>query len=95
MATQKTRVILSELEGDDVLKFELFDNLTISFKNEDQSSLRVLFYKIIEHLFIEKIEFELDYGGYSKPLFIDIAVEYIRQLNTEITSIFDNLPNLE
>ena len=75
--------------GRDVLTLYLKNGpVEIDFNNNEQNYLRKVFYSIIENVLEEDFEFE--YGtadDYEKKLYIEIAQEYIKQLNSEIRSI--------
>lgn len=85
----KRRAILSEKMGRDVLTLYLKNgSVEIDFNNNEQNYLREVFYSIIENVFEEDFEFEYRTGdNYEKKLYIEIAQEYIKQLNSEIRSI--------
>ncbi|MEG0361823.1 MAG: hypothetical protein RR602_09320 [Longicatena sp.] len=95
MANKK--VILREKEKIDVLQFQINDKeLDININSTDQKYLRDFFYEVISALLKEEFEFDLEIeAGYNKKLFIDIAEEYIKQLNIEIKKIRCNLPELQ
>lgn len=98
METKVYNVILEEREKCDYLLFKLNSNeMRINLNSEDQTSLRTLFYEIIKLTFTEIPIFDLTYDSqtYTKQLFIDIATEYIKQLNLEITKIIEQKPNIE
>lgn len=89
-------VTLTEKEGKDILHFEEFDGMNIELNETDQTNLRKLFYKIIESAMKEDFEFKLEYAeNYNKVLYINVATEYIDQLNKELKKIMDDKPNLQ
>ena len=85
----KKRAILSEKDGKDILTLYLKSgSAEIDFNNSDQSYLRKVFYLVIENILEEDFEFEfVAEEGYEKKLYIEIAQEYIKQLNSELKSI--------
>lgn len=85
----KRRAILSEKMGRDVLTLDLKnESVEIDFNNNDQNYLREVFYSIIENVLEEDFEFEYRTAdNYEKKLYIEIAQEYIKQLNSEMRSI--------
>ena len=85
----KKKALLTEEKGKDVLQLNLVNGtVNIDFNSTDQTSLRNVFYAIINNILQEDFEFELDISeGYKKQLYIDIAQEYLKQLNTELKSI--------
>lgn len=88
-------VTLTEKEGKDILCFEEFDEMKIDLNETDQTNLRNLFYKIIELAIKEDFKFKLECTeNYSKRLYIDVATEYIDQLNKELQLIIDDKPKL-
>lgn len=82
-------VILCEKEGNDILEFELKKgNKEININSEDQNGLRSLFYSIISEAMEEEFSYSLNVQeGYEKQLYIEIATEYLNQLNTELNEI--------
>lgn len=88
-------VYLKELDGKDVLYFDLGDKIikTINLNEKDQSSLRELFYLIIKQILKEDFEFVLQVDeSYKKSLYKEIAAEYIKQLNIELKQIKSSVP---
>ena len=87
----KRRAILSEKMGRDVLTLDLKnESVEIDFNNNEQNYLREVFYSIIENVLEEDFEFEYRTAdNYEKKLYIEIAQEYIKQLNSEMRSIKD------
>ena len=85
----KRRAILSEKMGRDVLTLDLKnESVEIDFNNNEQNYLREVFYSIIENVLEEDFEFEYRTAdNYEKQLYIEIAQEYIKQLNSEMRSI--------
>jgi len=82
-------VLLCEKEGNDILEFELNKgNKDININNEDQNGLRSLFYSIISEAMEEEFSYTLKVqDGYAKQLYVEIATEYVSQLNTELNEI--------
>ena len=98
MEKKEYEVILEERAGRDLLLFSINSkNYSIDLNNEDQSSLRNLFYEVIKLTFSETPEFKVKYDPalYNKQLFIDISNEYIKQLNAEISKITEQKPVLD
>ena len=85
----KKKAILAEKAGKDILTLYLKNGpVEIDFNNSEQNYLRKVFYSIIENVLEEDFEFEFENeDGYEKKLYIEIAQEYIKQLNSEIRSI--------
>ena len=85
----KRRAILSEKMGRDILTLDLKnESVEIDFNNNEQNYLREVFYSIIENVLEEDFEFEYRTAdNYEKKLYIEIAQEYIKQLNSEMRSI--------
>lgn len=75
--------------GRDVLTLDLKnESVEIDFNNNEQNYLREVFYSIIENVLEEDFEFEYRTAdNYEKKLYIEIAQEYIKQLNSEMRSI--------
>lgn len=77
----------------DEFEYMVFDFDDCTFKinmNEDrQDELRNLFYHIIKLSFEFNLKFELSEQAlkYENSLFVEIASEYLKDLNTEIKSI--------
>lgn len=90
------RVVLMEKNGKDIMEFNINSNTIdeIDLNSTDQTNLRNLFYKIINQVLIEDFEFLLEIEqNYKKNLYIEIATEYIKQLNVELDKIKDEIPN--
>lgn len=78
-----------------ILRFILDDNTyKINLNDEDQSNLKIIYYDIIS-LLLKKIKpiFELDYDkeNLKNSVFIDVATEYVKCLNSEINKIEEDL----
>lgn len=89
-------VFLTEKNGKDVLEFYITptNSMDIDLNEKDQTSLRKLFYEIIQQIFVEEFNFELSIDdNYNKNLFKEVAVEYIKQLNSEINKIIEDIPS--
>lgn len=90
-------VELKKINNDDCLSFVINEeeNL-INLNSEDQSNLKSLFYKIINLTFKEIPEFKLsdESQNYPVKIFIEIANEYLKDLNSEIKSIIQLQPVL-
>lgn len=87
-------VVLKKVKEVNYLVFNIDENeFMINLNSSDQSNLKDLFYKIINKLFIEKVEFKLEQeDGYNEVLYIDIAKDYIKKLNDEIENVYNNMP---
>ena len=88
-------VKLKEKDGFDVLEFNINDTetLEININSNDQSNLRKLFYQIITESMKSEFGLELKVeDGYKKQLYIDVATEYVKQLNTELKKIIEEIP---
>lgn len=87
-------VVLKKVEDVNYLVFNIDENeLMINLNSSDQSNLKDLFYKIVNKLFIGKVEFKLEQeDGYNEVLYIDIAKDYIKKLNYEIENVYNNMP---
>lgn len=87
-------VVLKKVKEVSYLVFKIDENeFMINLNSSDQSNLKDLFYKIINKLFIEKVEFKLEQeDGYNEVLYIDIAKDYIKKLNDEIENVYNNMP---
>lgn len=85
----KKAAILLEENGKDILKLELTGSeQRIDFNSSDQSELRNVFYAVISELLNNDFEFEFKTAeGYSKTLYIEVADEYVKQLNNEMRTI--------
>jgi len=97
METKTYNVILEEKDSKSILSFKIDSkDLHIDLNSEDQTSLRILFYEIIKLTFSEIPVFSLLYDSksFTKQLFIDIASEYIKQLNNEIAKIIEQKPKI-
>ncbi|OGS58465.1 MAG: hypothetical protein A2Y19_00480 [Firmicutes bacterium GWE2_51_13] len=95
METTNIDVQLIEKKDSDFLVFRFDEDLEIDLNNSDQSQLRTIFYKIVQYLFESKIEFTLTYPDYNKQIYIEVAQDYLDQLEVELDSIYEKLPNLE
>lgn len=79
--------------GRDVLVFTFEDgNKIIDLNSDKQENLVELFYKIIELAISGEILFSLNKDDYEDQLFIEIAEDYLKKLETEISEIRTNLP---
>ena len=90
------RVKKKKKNGKDIMEFNINSNTIdeIDLNSTDQTNLRNLFYKIINQVLIEDFEFLLEIEqNYKKNLYIEIATEYIKQLNVELDKIKDEIPN--
>jgi len=90
-------VNLEERNGKNVMIFPLNSTeYLMDLNSEDQTNLRTVFYEIIKLSFSVIPEFKLVYdtSTYTKQLYIEIATEYIKQLNTEILKIIEMQPSL-
>lgn len=88
-------VQLKEENGEDVLEFNINSDLTkqIDLNNKDQTGLRELFYDVINQAFEEEFQFILNVNpNYKKTLYIEISEEYIKQLNSELKKIIQDIP---
>lgn len=87
-------VVLKKVKEVSYLVFKIDENeFMINLNSSDQSNLKDLFYKIINKLFIEKVEFQLEQeDGFNEVLYIDIAKDYIKKLNVEIENVYNNMP---
>ena len=87
-------VVLKKVKELSYLVFKIDENeFMINLNSSDQSNLKDVFYKIINKLFIEKVEFKLEQeDGYNEVLYIDIAKDYIKKLNDEIENVYNNMP---
>lgn len=97
METKTYNVILEEKDSKSILSFKIDSkDLHIDLNSEDQTSLRILFYEIIKLTFSEIPVFNLLYDSktFTKQLFIDIASEYIKQLNNEVAKIIEQKPEI-
>lgn len=87
------RVLLLEEEGVDYIRFFLDadENVNINLNNNDQSSLRDIYKKMIAMSINNKLKLNLEYQeGYGKLLFKEIAEEFIRDLNIELDRIHND-----
>lgn len=88
-------VQLKEENKRDILIFNINSNLTkkIDLNDKNQTYLRELFYDIINQAFEEDFEFVLEVDSeYKKNLYIEISEEYIKQLNSELKKIIQDIP---
>lgn len=92
----KKVTLKSTEEGKDILLFNLGESYQIDLNSSDQSYLRDVFSKILSLLIEDyQLRFELDVeANYNKRLFIDIAEEYIIELNKELDIIVNEMPNI-
>lgn len=83
---QRIVVILQELEGQDILHFNFKDPLIVNFSNEtSQTDLKNVFSYLLDLLIGDDIEVALEIqDGYSRGLLIEVAQEYIKELNKEL-----------
>lgn len=69
---------------------EEFDDINLN--SNDQSGLRIIYKKLIKLSLENKVSLNLKYQeGYNKNLFKEIADEFIRDLNTELKKISDDI----
>lgn len=97
MEKKQFDVLIEERSGKDSLVFTIESKVfIIDLNSEDQSKLRTLFYEIVKITFSYNPEFIVRYDTmkYTKPLYIEIAQEYIKQLNLEIQKIIEMQPIL-
>lgn len=88
-------ITLKEDGGLDVLVFSNIggEEISINLNSKDQSNLRLLFYKIIEEELENPFKFKLVVEEqYKKNLYIEIAEEYVKQLNGELSKIIEDVP---
>lgn len=83
---QKITVNLQEIDGQDVMIFDVTPPLTVNFSNENsQTDLKNIFSSLLNLLIGDDLEVDLKVqDGYSRSLFIEVAQEYIRELNKEL-----------
>lgn len=75
------------------LDLELSDKVaSIPLTIDDQNSIKNVFNELIAELKSGKFKFELEEG--KTDLYWQISNEYIKQLNNEISSIFDEMTAL-
>ena len=92
------KVELRKIGECDCMVFAFSDkDFLINLNSEDQSKLKDLFFAIIRLTFNEQPVFELSKESQSYPtgLFVEIAKDYLHDLNTEIEKIIENKPKLD
>ena len=94
MAKKSIKARLTEDGERNELVFEFNPELRIDLNSDDQRQLRVIFYHVVNQLFEDEIEFEFTNDGATRVIYIEIADEYIKQLNEEIRKIRDSIPQL-
>lgn len=98
MEKKTYKVELKKIEECDCLVFAFADKVFwINLNSEDQNTLKDLFFAIIRLTFNEQPVFELSKESESYPigLFVEIAKDYLNDLNTEIEKIIENKPKLD
>lgn len=83
---QKIVVMLQVYESQDTLLFNFNEPLAVNLNSEDsQTELKNVFAHLLNLLIGDDIELELSIQeGYSRGLLIDVAQEYIKELNKEL-----------
>lgn len=84
--------LLKENEKD-ILRFNLNKRYDIDLNSSDQTSIKDLFYKIIELSFEDEIVFKLNSEKHGQDLFYEVAVDYIEKLNAEVKQIRSETPS--
>lgn len=83
---QKINVMLQEIETQDVLLFDFEEPLMINLNNKNsQAEIKQVFAHLLYLLIGDDVEIMLEIQeGYTRGLFIDVAKEYISDLNREL-----------
>lgn len=98
MESKDVVVVLKKHNDKDSLVFNIYDDkeIVIDLNDEDQSKLKDLFYAIIQRLTNGMINIVLEKeDGYDTTIFIELATEYIKSLNDEISTVYSNIPKKE
>lgn len=86
------KVQLLKENDKDLLRFNLNDVYDIDLNSDDQSSIKNLFYAIIQECIKDEVVFVLNSDSHEKDLFYDVATDYIQKLNDEIKTIRQEIP---
>lgn len=92
-------VILTKQGNDEGILFKLGEDKFLNFNSDDQKQIQDVFYHLMELIVSNtKVRIKLVLDNSNKDdvsqLIQEIAIEYIKQLNNEIESIYRELPNL-
>lgn len=95
---QEVRIIEVELkkkDDKDILDFKIGEGYTVDLNSDNsQNELKNVFSALLGELLNGKIQLELKYlDTYKSGLYIDVCKEYIKQLNKEISSVFEKIPS--
>lgn len=97
--TKEIDVLLTVMSDTDVLIFKLDpenpEKYVINLNDTaGQVKIKEVFSKLLEMLLDEKLTLRLRIAeGYSKGLYKDVCSEYIKELNTEIQQVIENVKN--
>lgn len=97
--TKEIDVLLTVIGDSDVLIFNLDteapDKYVIDLNDSaGQVKIKEVFSKLLEMLLDEKLTLRLRIDeGYSKGLYKDVCLEYIKELNTEIDQVIESVKN--
>ena len=87
------RVLLMVEDGCDVLRFVLDEDYDINLNSDDQTQIKKLFYKLISIAMNEDVNFLLNSDNHEKDIFYDIAVDYLKKLQSELGDIRTQIPS--
>lgn len=92
METKKATIVRSDDKTLLVLNFD-DANLEIILTEDNPNSVKTVFNQLIQEL--KKGEFNFELEDEKQDLYFHISQEYIRQLNTELSSIYSELKDYE
>lgn len=88
------KVILQEEAQLDYMVFKFEEERRVCMNDENcQNDLKNLFTTMLDELIKSDYKFEYEENkDYKKGLFKDVCIEYIRELNRELTSVKSSIP---
>ncbi len=92
METKKATIVRSEEKTSLILNFG-DSNLEIILTEDNPNAVKNVFNQLIQRLKKEEFNFELE--DEKQDLYYHISQEYIRQLNTELSSVYSELDDYE
>lgn len=92
METKKATIVRSDDKTLLVLNFE-DDNLEITLTEDNPNAVKNVFNHLIQKL--KKGEFNFELEDEKQDLYFHISQEYIRQLNTELSSVYSELEDYQ
>ena len=84
--------LVEENDGDFYLVFSFDENIKICLTSSDSSDLKEFFVKLMNELIKEN--FVLVFNSEDQDIYSNISRTYVQQLNTEIKSIYNSIPEI-